>query len=104
MKLIHSTPDRLLLGHLTNLLRLEEIPYETRHDTLGAVTGDVPAQETWAELWVDEAHEEFARAIVGAAVASPSLDISGPWTCACGERLEGEFDACWNCGKERAPA
>ncbi|MBU2500190.1 DUF2007 domain-containing protein [bacterium] len=29
-------------------------------------------------------------------------DSSPPWLCpACGEEVEGNFSACWNCGQER---
>lgn len=24
-----------------------------------------------------------------------------PWQCACGTRVEAEFDLCWHCGRER---
>lgn len=105
MKLIHSTPDRLLLQHLKNLLEAEGVACETRRDALGMTFGDVPAQETWAEIWAEDADAERAAAIVRGALeadAGPVPAATSAWTCGCGERLDAEFDACWSCGAERA--
>ena len=107
MKLIHSTPDRLLLQHLKILLDAEDVTCETRRDELGMTFGDVPGHETWAEIWAEDADAERATAIVRGALDAnvrPTQAATAGWTCACGERLEGEFDACWSCGKERATA
>ena len=50
-------------------------------------------------LLVAQADAERAREIL------PAIPVSaaGPsWTCpGCGEEVEGNFDTCWNCGRER---
>ena len=107
MKLVHSTPDRLFLQHLKILLDAEGVACETRREALGMTFGDVPAQETWAEIWAEDADAERAAAIVRGALeadARPTQSAPPGWACACGEHLEAEFDACWSCGAERAGA
>jgi len=50
-------------------------------------------------LWVPDRAADAARKILeqGAAVDGE------PWTCGhCGERMEGQFSACWQCGNGRA--
>ena len=61
MKLIHSTPDRLFLQHLKILLDAEGVACETRRDALGMTFGDVPAQETWAEIWAEDLADLIAH-------------------------------------------
>jgi hypothetical protein len=35
----------------------------------------------------------------GAAEPAPSASAAPPWNCPqCGQQVEGQFDACWNCG------
>lgn len=107
MKLVHSTPDRLFLQHLRTLLAAQGVDCEVRREALGMIVGDVPGEQTWAEIWVEDAVAEPATAIVREALdkdAAPAGAAPAGWTCTCGEHLDGEFDACWSCGKERATA
>ncbi|MBL8040573.1 MAG: DUF2007 domain-containing protein [Chthonomonas sp.] len=57
--------------------------------------------EFWPEIWVNEADRDQAIDLIQEFQAgTPS---GTPWTCtSCGEEIEGQFDACWNCGAERA--
>ncbi|MFH2053762.1 MAG: DUF2007 domain-containing protein [bacterium] len=51
------------------------------------------------KLLVDAADREKALEILADLETD---DPSPPWLCpACGEEVEGNFSACWNCGQER---
>ena len=69
MKLVHSTPDRLILHLLRTLLDAEGIEHEVRNEALGLAAGDVPQQETWAQLWVEDSDAERAASVVAGALA-----------------------------------
>ena len=69
-----------------------------RNEGLNSVLGEIPFVECWPELWVVRNGEALrARGLIEAArgaVTAPGPD----WTCErCGERVEGQFDACWHC-------
>jgi hypothetical protein len=53
-------------------------------------------------VWVtDDAHYEAANDLLVAFMSGSYARLySGErWTCSrCGEKLEGQFTACWNCG------
>ncbi len=65
-------------------------PFYVAAGGAGAVKVVVPAAEA-----------ERARALVCGLEAA---DVGPDWTCpGCGERIEGRFDACWQCGARRPP-
>jgi hypothetical protein len=46
---------------------------------------------------VERARTLVARHLKGASVSATALSL--PWPCpSCGERIEGQFQACWKCG------
>ena len=65
--------------------------------------------ELGAELYLSLAvisnrlgRSERARELVEQELHGPGLEEPA-WTCpGCGERIEGQFTECWNCGRERA--
>lgn len=60
-----------------------------------------PMDDTSPQVWVDEADVPAARE----AIERRQRDEAGQaeaWRCpSCGERLEGQFTQCWNCGAPR---
>lgn len=89
--------------HRQNLLEHRGIPCTVRHPGLASIVGELPWLEAWPELWViDDRDEALARRII-AQGADPGALAAGSWQCpACGEPLEAQFTACWQCGRERA--
>jgi len=75
-----------------------------RRDTLFSTRGETPVTvDTLPEVWIpDDADLELAVRIVRE-LESPAGSVPGPpWICAsCGERVEPQFDQCWNCGSPR---
>jgi hypothetical protein len=61
--------------------------------------GEVPFQEVWPELWVenDLDHDRALQLIDDAKIVDESP--AAPWRCkSCGTENEGQFAACWSCG------
>lgn len=95
-----SSPNSLLVAHFRSLLESEGIPCRIRNEYLAGAAGELPPTECWQELCVESRWEVAARAAID--TARRGVAAAPPWTCpACGERLEGQFSACWRCGQER---
>ncbi len=100
MKKVTSSESLVTINHYRNLLASEGIPTVIRNEYLGAIIGEIPFQEVWPELWVknDLDYDRAKQLIDAATLASESP--SSPWRCRnCGTENEGQFAACWNCGK-----
>jgi len=103
MKKLHtfSLADRAEAGLLKELLEREGIACLIRNEQLFAALGEIPFLECCPELWVvDNEVWPRARLLLDSWLKSEAGGL--PWTCAeCGEMLEGQFGACWNCGTQR---
>ena len=100
MRKIHTSPSLVEIAHLRNLLEAQGIGCHVRNDQLAGVVGEIPFVECWPELWLQRPGDALrARAVIDLALRpSPASD---PWTCpGCGERIEGQFGVCWNCGAD----
>lgn len=88
-------------SHLKNLLDSAGIRAFLRNENLVRLAGEVPFDQTWPEVWIEDEREAAAALeLIRAARAAPRH--APAWTCpACGEWLEGQFSACWRCGTER---
>jgi hypothetical protein len=97
---IHTSPSLVEIAHLRNLLEAEGIRCQIRNDRLAGVVGEIPFVECWPELWLRRPGDELrARGLIDLAL-HPSA-AANPWTCpGCGERIEGQFTMCWNCGAD----
>lgn len=123
MVLVHSTP---FLQH-ADLLRLHlerhgiTCALRNEHLARGAVAPGpgVPASwgsappDAWVEVWVADAQANEAQGLTRAwseemdkaasGTAPNSSKAPSTWTCdGCGEVLEEQFGACWQCGRERS--
>ena len=66
------------------------------------LAGEVPFTEVFPELWViqDQDYDRARQLLEEGPILLPSNENC--WTCVgCGERHEGQFVICWNCGQER---
>ena len=103
MKKLHtfSLADRAEAGLLKELLEREGVPCLLRNEQLFAALGEIPFLECFPELWVvDDEIWPRARLLLDSWFKSDENTTS--WTCpGCGETLEGQFGACWQCGKAR---
>ena len=98
---LYINADTVLVGHLKSVLEDAGIACWIRNQSLAGGIGELPAQECWPELWLhNEADSYRARAIIDP-IISPPVNRQPPWRCDCGEQLEGQFDFCWHCGRQR---
>ena len=87
--------------HLKNLLEASGIACVVRNEQLSTLAGEVPFTECGAQLVLVRESDREAALEVLRHWRNPRP--RGPaWRCPrCGEQLEGQFTACWNCGAER---
>lgn len=102
MKKVYAAQNLLDVGHMSNLLAQSGIQSEMRNYYLGSGVGDLPVNECWPELWVDEVDASRAEQLIRELNAS-LRNLDPPWFCShCGEANEGQFDECWRCGTRHA--
>lgn len=101
MKKVTSADSLVTINHYKNLLTAEGITAFLKNEHFGSIMGEVPFQEVWPELWVenDLDYDRALQLIDSAKIADESP--SAPWKCRkCGTDVEGQFSVCWNCGAE----
>jgi hypothetical protein len=100
MKKLTSCDSLVTINHYKNLLASEGIESFIRNEHLASIVGEMPFQEVWPELWVRN-DLDYDRALQLLDRATLEAESPGsPWRCpACGTEVEGQFAACWNCGK-----
>lgn len=98
MKKLTSAETIVTVTHYQNLLAAEGIKTEIRNQHLGGIMGEMPVFETWPQLWiVNDLDFDRATQLIESTDSGP---YEAPWTCSkCGEENEGQYAACWNCGK-----
>ncbi len=100
MKKVTSSGSIVTISHYKNLLQSEGIEAFLKNEHLGSIVGEIPFQEVWPELWVKN-DLDYDRALQ--LIDSDRLLAESPaenWRCSsCGEDNEGQFAACWSCGK-----
>lgn len=92
------------LGLVQGILEEDGIACLVKNQNLAGAMGEIPLHECWPELWIiNDADLPRAEGLV-AAMLVPTGVASPSWQCHCGEIIEGQFTACWNCGRERPVA
>lgn len=93
--------ERTLATLLKGRLEQEGVACLLRNEELFAALGEIPFLECRPELWVvDDEVLPRAQQLVDHWLHED--DTAVPWRCPdCGEELEGQFDRCWKCGRER---
>lgn len=100
MKTVYSASNISLVSIFRNLLEGYGIKCWIKNEFLSAGVGEIPPIECWPQLCVDDDDFEEAQRIVDEALLEKDIPA---WKCAsCGEIIEGQFTACWRCGKSRA--
>ena len=100
MKKVTSADSLVTINHYKNLLESEGITAFIKNEHFGSIMGEIPFQEVWPELWIDNDLDlDRAKQLIGEAILadeSPAAD----WRCAnCKTENEGQFAACWQCGQ-----
>ncbi len=93
---VFAHSNALLVCHVRNVLAAAGIPVELRNMVLGGGAGELPLGECEPEVWVASHNRKHADTIIREALEGVSE--APEWICpSCGERLEGVFEACWQC-------
>ncbi|MBT8084112.1 MAG: DUF2007 domain-containing protein [Woeseia sp.] len=100
MKKVTSASSIVTINHYRNLLQSEGIDAFLKNENLGSIVGEIPFPEVWPELWVrNDLDYDRAKQLID----TDKLIEESPgenWKCGkCGEENEGQFAACWSCGK-----
>jgi len=98
MKRLFSSTNPASLALVKSMLEGAGIEYDMRNETM-------PYQGAafYPELWILH-DDDFSKAseIRDAAISQPEMFSTEVWTCpVCGEKIEGQFAACWKCGTAR---
>jgi hypothetical protein len=102
MKQIYSARDEIDAEMVKNALADAGIECGVQGGGLSAVLGAIPVtQETLPSVWVRD--EDLDRAETALREFQHPQEPEGePWKCPkCGEMIEPQFTACWNCGTSR---
>ena len=95
MRLTHA-PNIAIATLWADALRQAGFSASVQRYFLIGIAGGLPPDQCLPEVWVsDDAQESQARDLLHALQNAPQRR----WACACGEIVEGGFDACWQCGR-----
>ena len=96
--LIYTHPLLYQVVNVKNLLALRHIQCSVRNEFASGGTGDLSANDTWAELWLDDDRDE---AIAKKVIDDMNKAADNDWFCgSCGEKNAGSFEVCWQCQTE----
>ena len=101
MKKVYTSSDNVLVGYLQGILQDQKINCLIKNEMLQGATGEIPAHETWPEIWVmDDNEEQLAKRFIEQAL-TPNNSYRD-WKClSCGEWIESQFTECWKCNSSR---
>jgi len=100
MRRLTRAPNIAIAAFWVDALLQAGIEASTQRYFLSSVAGELPPDQCLPEVWItDDAQEAQAKALLHALQNLPQRR----WTCACGELVEGGFDACWSCGRPMPP-
>jgi putative signal transducing protein len=100
VKKVYSSDNFIMAGHVHSLLQANDIECHLRNMNLTGAIGELPLNECWPEVWVNnESDFNAAERLIKTALSTAEQNKA--WQCQCGESIEGQFEVCWSCGNER---
>ena len=96
MKRLLSAPNLAIATLWRDLLAQAGIEASVQRQWTSSIAGELPPDQALPEIWVaEDAQLERARTALHELRHPRHRD----WLCrGCGERVEGPFEQCWNCG------
>ena len=102
MKRLYRAAHLIEATHLKTMLEAMGIESFLRNENLIRVGGEVPFDQCYPEVWIREEEDEPLALRVLDEFKHPLRNRGPAWNCAqCGERHEGQFSTCWNCGADK---
>jgi len=96
MRRLVTAPNLAIATLWADLLSQAGIPATVQRIYSSSIAGELPPDQSLPEVWItDDERLEQARGLLH--------DLRHPvhrrWICpGCGERIDGPFEQCWNCG------
>jgi len=96
MKRLTTAPNLAIATLWADLLNQSGVGATVQRAFTSSIAGEIPPDQALPELWlVDDGQLEAARRLLAEIRSAPDRH----WVCrACGERVDGPFEQCWNCG------
>ena len=95
LRLIQA-PNLVLATLWADWLRAEGIDASVQREYLRSAAGELPPDQCLHEVWIDDPLQEARARELLNLLRRPR---QRRWHCVCGERVEGGFEQCWNCGQ-----
>jgi|GEM_PF-227932 len=98
-------PDLMLAQHWVNLLTQAGIACHLTNRYIQGGAGEIPVDQCGPDIWLEnESDRTTAMHIIEGPVNHTGFETRRNWHCDdCGEWLESQFTACWQCGASRPP-
>ncbi len=96
MRRVTSAPNLAVATLWADLLTHAGVDAVVQRAWTSSIAGEIPPDQALPEIWVrDDAQLDAARRLLDDLRRTPQRS----WVCrGCGERVEGGFEQCWNCG------
>jgi hypothetical protein len=101
MKRVYSAEHGLMTEHIKDILQEEGINCMMKNLNLAGAVGEIPPIECWPEVWILEDEDYDRASSIVEDLIKDSDEYRSSWVCQCGEKIEGQFTACWSCGTVR---
>ncbi|MDF1759761.1 MAG: DUF2007 domain-containing protein [Coxiellaceae bacterium] len=97
MKKIYQTENRVTLNVLKDTLESSGIACLIKNEYPPAA-GEITPIVAWPEIWIMNNDDEAKANEIIAAIPSNESVPTGYWLCSkCNEKVENNFNICWNC-------
>ncbi len=97
---VYSAANSLEAHSLKGALEIQGIPVNLVGDSLLGALGELPTNVMEVEIQIPEHFLAKGRALMEEYESGTTC----PWVCNhCGEKNEGSFEICWNCGEDTLP-
>lgn len=102
MKVFYASLKAHEIQHLKNLLESAGVRCRLRNEGLSTLAGEVPFTECAMQLVLENDSDRGSANAILREMTGRRATATATWNCdGCGERLEEQFTACWNCGTEK---
>jgi hypothetical protein len=96
MKRLVQAPNIALAALWADLLAQAGIEASVQRWYASGIAGEIPPDQALPEVWVHDDDEHARAQVVLSELQRPAWR---QWLCrGCGERIDGPFEQCWNCG------
>ncbi len=100
MKKVFCADNTVEAGLVNSVLEANGIACLVKNQNLGGALGEIPPLECWPEIWVTDDADYYRALRLVEEIRNQEHSTNDNWLCSCGETIEAQFNACWQCGRE----